>query len=1298
MKPFVSVIIPEFDDDSGLIRCLNSIDRQSYVNTEVIVAGRSCPSSLAGARAVKIVEGQNREQALNRAVAEAAGKYVLFCSATSVLSYRLIETLINESEKKGDFVSAPVMSFDEENDVAGDGMRVFIWGYLFSVDVIRREKIGFIEKHPFSDVLFLMSYMRASHRSCTTAGGADEAIIEYDKSVLSVYPDSVSADHIEHLLKYAGSISGNFGADYVIGVFLHLEGEISVESLFECAVFSAKNLMEARKLNYSLAGYCVRRYYESLVQLRDERMYEKLRMYLRNFEVQKDYITVILKSVGIGPTQYKVMRRSDLTSYLDHAARVVEGSVISKSEQIAVLKEKLRLQQKQMAELERRAADMSENIRREEERKKTAAQARRSDVQAEKTDVKTENSLAGPALGEFVEECYLDGKLGLRTAAKSVLAWSKYKLRRKKINDDNQKKVTEIPNEEILKKEHEYKISVIIPMYNQEDNIERCIASLRKQTIDPSALEIIIINDGSTDGSDEICRSLVQQYDSIVYINQENTGVSGARNAGIRAATGKYLFYLDADDELDSNTIEKVTCFFDSVYDDVDLVTYRIDTSYDGRKLKPHFRYRYLKESGIYDLNDMPYIGQTTMNIVVKNKFQNNVYFDTSQTFSEDQKYCCEILSSKLKIGFCSEGRYIYYRSAQSSSGKLAGACIIFEQCMDMFERMFAPYDEVPAAFQGLYVNDLYWKMLENILLPYHYGKEEFEYAMDRICRLLEKCDERVILDHPNINFFEKYYFLSLKRNHRITCRITPESFELYCKDKMVVKQESMEIIVTRLYYENNTFRFEGFLKSVFLNFYDSDPVLCAVANEGELVRRLRLKRSMHSYYLMHEMTQRFLAFSYECHIDDVQKLHFEVEMGDYWFPTHFYFMPLVPLDHSKKNDMCRINGMELKLERNSRFLLRSLQEEKTACAVTDSRKSEKSGEIWLYYDCSGVGLDNGLLQFQHDIKKNDGIERYYVLTDSKQVKYVHAVCGKYVRFGTDRHKELLKRCSKVLTSFIEEPNIIPYDRNDYKAFARNFHAEVIYLQHGVLHIVMPWKYTREKLLANRVVVSTEEEARLYAQNGYGGRFLIKTGMPRFALLSKAPSKKKILFAPSWRKYLVGEYVERKWQPLDGRFIASRFYQEINLLVSSPRLKKLFKRTGWRMEIKLHPIFNMYREYFDVDDRYISFVDEKVNDGDYDLFITDFSSYAFNFSYLNIPVMHFIPDVDEFKCGMNGYRQLNYPESFWDMVASDHTSAIDKIADFCAGKTLEEPQVHFYKCSNIRENIYREVVREAKRK
>lgn len=235
-------------------------------------------------------------------------------------------------------------------------------------------------------------------------------------------------------------------------------------------------------------------------------------------------------------------------------------------------------------------------------------------------------------------------------------------------------------------------VTIICPVYNQQACLNNYIKTLKLQTYGFSNMQVILINDGSTDLSGDICARFAKKYKNVIYIEQENKGVSAARNAGLKVADGKYIFYLDADDLISKNTIADCVNEFDEIYDQVDLLTYPIVTYYKGRLLKPHFRYKYLKENGSYDLCTNAFIGQTTMNIVVKNRYEQNVFFDETLAFSEDQKYCCDVLRDKLEMGFCNTAKYIYNRSDESSSGRLSGACYIFETSLKLFEDLFERY------------------------------------------------------------------------------------------------------------------------------------------------------------------------------------------------------------------------------------------------------------------------------------------------------------------------------------------------------------------------------------------------------------------------------------------------------------------------------------------------------------------------------------------------------------------------------------------------------------------------------
>lgn len=101
-----------------------------------------------------------------------------------------------------------------------------------------------------------------------------------------------------------------------------------------------------------------------------------------------------------------------------------------------------------------------------------------------------------------------------------------------------------------------YKVSVIIPVYNKEKYLKQCLDTVVNQTL--KDIEIVIVNDGSTDKSDEIIKQYSQKYDNIKVIEQENKGVIEARIIGYQNATGEYIGWVDADDFIDINMYKEL--------------------------------------------------------------------------------------------------------------------------------------------------------------------------------------------------------------------------------------------------------------------------------------------------------------------------------------------------------------------------------------------------------------------------------------------------------------------------------------------------------------------------------------------------------------------------------------------------------------------------------------------------------------------------------------------------------------------------------------------------------------------
>lgn len=113
----------------------------------------------------------------------------------------------------------------------------------------------------------------------------------------------------------------------------------------------------------------------------------------------------------------------------------------------------------------------------------------------------------------------------------------------------------------------EAKISMIVPVYKVEKELDRCVKRILQQTYEN--LEIILVDDGSPDGCPEMCDAYAKSDSRIKVIHKENGGISDARNAGLRAASGEYVMYVDSDDYIETDACERLLA---SMQDDVDLV------------------------------------------------------------------------------------------------------------------------------------------------------------------------------------------------------------------------------------------------------------------------------------------------------------------------------------------------------------------------------------------------------------------------------------------------------------------------------------------------------------------------------------------------------------------------------------------------------------------------------------------------------------------------------------------------------------------------------------------------------
>lgn len=182
------------------------------------------------------------------------------------------------------------------------------------------------------------------------------------------------------------------------------------------------------------------------------------------------------------------------------------------------------------------------------------------------------------------------------------------------------------------------KVTIIIPAYNAEKDIDRCLTSVCGQTY-PN-IEILIINDGSNDQTEKICRHYEHKWDQLTLINVSHQGVSAARNEGIRRATGNYLFFMDADDELSPFGIENLMQY--CTKGEWVIGNYQIVNIKKSSEPEPHYQY-FDEEVHFGDKRELPQLcisrnfncvwGKLYRTDIIRQKA---LYFDEKRNYGED--------------------------------------------------------------------------------------------------------------------------------------------------------------------------------------------------------------------------------------------------------------------------------------------------------------------------------------------------------------------------------------------------------------------------------------------------------------------------------------------------------------------------------------------------------------------------------------------------------------------------------------------------------------------------------------
>lgn len=200
-------------------------------------------------------------------------------------------------------------------------------------------------------------------------------------------------------------------------------------------------------------------------------------------------------------------------------------------------------------------------------------------------------------------------------------------------------------------------VSVIVPVYNAEKYLNRCLESLINQTL--KNIEIICINDGSTDNSLQIIKDYSNKDNRIVVIDQQNQGVSASRNQGMKIAKGEYLAFCDADDWLDLEFYEKL--YRETENGTIDVVKGNTAIAYDSKIEKKGELNALIKTSGYMLVTTFQYEWWSA--IYKKSMFEDGMIKFHDARLAEDQLFLCQTLCRVKTFRIVDDVFYYYFQN-----------------------------------------------------------------------------------------------------------------------------------------------------------------------------------------------------------------------------------------------------------------------------------------------------------------------------------------------------------------------------------------------------------------------------------------------------------------------------------------------------------------------------------------------------------------------------------------------------------------------------------------------------------
>lgn len=255
------------------------------------------------------------------------------------------------------------------------------------------------------------------------------------------------------------------------------------------------------------------------------------------------------------------------------------------------------------------------------------------------------------------------------------------------------------------------KVSIVIAAYNIEDYIERCMDSVMNQSY--LNIEIIVVNDGSTDNTLSVLNKIQKQDRRITIITQENKGIIEARKKGLYYATGEYVLFIDGDDWLELECIERL--YKEATIKNADIVLYNFFWSYDNNK-KSGIGFNSGNDEILTNPLKCLFLGHISPCIwtkFIRKSFidNNNISFPENISFADDLATVSSLFIFKPNIGLVNENLYNYYQRNNSITKEVSSKILEVDKAIKFIKEQLIKnniYGKYKKEFERMIYSHLY--------------------------------------------------------------------------------------------------------------------------------------------------------------------------------------------------------------------------------------------------------------------------------------------------------------------------------------------------------------------------------------------------------------------------------------------------------------------------------------------------------------------------------------------------------------------------------------------------------------